>query len=55
MAAVDTAVSDREIKALIIACRGRTFMAGADITEFGSSPKPPGLPDVVMTMSESQS
>ena len=53
MAAIDTAISDHEIKALIIACRGRTFMAGADITEFGSSPKPPGLPDVVMAMSES--
>jgi len=53
MSAIDLAVNDDEIKALIIACRGRTFMAGADITEFGSSPKPPGLPEVVMAMSES--
>ena len=50
MSAIDLAVNDDEIKALIIACRGRTFMAGADITEFGSSPKPPGLPEVVMAM-----
>ena len=53
MDAINVAVNDDEIKALIIACRGRTFMAGADITEFGSSPKPPGLPEVVMAMSES--
>jgi len=53
MAAMEAAAEDDEIKALIIACRGRTFMAGADITEFGGGPKPPGLPDVVMALSKS--
>ena len=43
VSAVETAASDDSIKALVLACRGRTFMAGADITEFGSGPKPPSL------------
>ena len=53
MAAVETAAEDDEIQALVLACRGRTFMAGADITEFGSGPKPPGLGEVVDALSES--
>ncbi|MGI9219609.1 MAG: 3-hydroxyacyl-CoA dehydrogenase NAD-binding domain-containing protein [Woeseiaceae bacterium] len=53
MSALETAAGDDEIKALVIACRGRTFMAGADITEFGGPPKPPGLPDVVTALSKS--
>ena len=53
MAAVETAATDDEIEALVLACRGRTFMAGADITEFGGGPKPPGLGDVVNALSES--
>src|ERR1700748_3880948 len=34
---------DPEIKIGILACEGRTFMAGADITEFGKPPLSPGL------------
>ncbi len=34
---------DPEIKAGVLACAGRTFMAGADITEFGKPPQSPGL------------
>jgi 3-hydroxyacyl-CoA dehydrogenase len=34
---------DPEIKAGVLACAGRTFMAGADITEFGKPPLSPGL------------
>jgi 3-hydroxyacyl-CoA dehydrogenase len=34
---------DPEIKACVLACEGRTFMAGADITEFGKPPLSPGL------------
>ena len=37
----------------MLACRGRTFMAGADITEFGGGPKPPGLGEVIVALSES--
>ncbi|WBA87868.1 enoyl-CoA hydratase/isomerase family protein [Endozoicomonas sp. GU-1] len=32
---------------LIIICTGRTFFAGADISEFGKMPMEPSLPDVV--------
>nr|WP_145552215.1 3-hydroxyacyl-CoA dehydrogenase NAD-binding domain-containing protein [Variovorax boronicumulans] len=31
------------IKALVLVCDGRTFLAGADITEFGKPPKAPSL------------
>lgn len=39
--------ADDSVKAIVIACAGRTFIAGADIREFGSAPKEPHLPDVV--------
>src|ERR1700730_2938807 len=38
---------DPEIKAGVLACEGRTFMAGADITEFGQPPKSPSLHDAI--------
>jgi|TARA_B100000959_G_scaffold272475_1_gene321834 3-hydroxyacyl-CoA dehydrogenase len=34
-------------KAIVLRCEGRTFIAGADITEFGKPPKDPGLPIVL--------
>ncbi|MFC4347046.1 3-hydroxyacyl-CoA dehydrogenase NAD-binding domain-containing protein [Kordiimonas lipolytica] len=39
--------SDDSVDAIVIACAGRTFIAGADIREFGAPPKEPHLPDVV--------
>jgi 3-hydroxyacyl-CoA dehydrogenase len=39
--------ADSAIQAVVIACTGRTFMAGADITEFSGPPKAPGLPEVI--------
>ena len=33
-------------KAVLILCEGRTFIAGADITEFGKPPAEPWLPEV---------
>tara|TARA_R110002096_G_scaffold433579_2_gene652571 strand:+ start:30492 stop:32546 length:2055 start_codon:yes stop_codon:yes gene_type:complete len=36
-----------KIDAIIIHCAGRTFMAGADIKEFGKPPLEPHLPNVV--------
>ncbi|MBV9202675.1 MAG: enoyl-CoA hydratase/isomerase family protein [Alphaproteobacteria bacterium] len=38
---------DNRVKAVVIACAGRTFFAGADITEFGKPPQPPSLHDVI--------
>jgi 3-hydroxyacyl-CoA dehydrogenase len=40
---VKTAMEDDSVKAVVIACAGRTFIAGADITEFGKPPQEPGL------------
>ena len=39
--------SNDEIRAIILICEGRTFIAGADIREFGGRPKAPHLPDVI--------
>ena len=47
MAALEEAKGDDGVKALVIACAGRTFFAGADITEFGKPPVLPWLPEVV--------
>ncbi|WNG46091.1 3-hydroxyacyl-CoA dehydrogenase [Archangium minus] len=41
------AEADSAIKVLVIACAGRTFMAGADITEFSGPPRLPSLPEVI--------
>jgi len=35
--------SDAAVQAVVIACAGRTFIAGADITEFGKPPTEPSL------------
>lgn len=46
-AGIEEALSDNSVEAVVIRCDGRTFFAGADITEFGKPPVPPGLPDVI--------
>jgi 3-hydroxyacyl-CoA dehydrogenase len=40
-------------KAVLIICDGRTFIAGADITEFGKPPREPHLPDLCNTIEAS--
>ena len=47
MAALDEALSDNDAKAIVVACDGRTFHAGADISEFGKPPQPPFLGEVI--------
>ncbi len=44
---VKSAAADPEVKAIVLTCAGRTFIAGADITEFGKPPQPPGLGEVI--------
>jgi 3-hydroxyacyl-CoA dehydrogenase len=46
LSTVQQASNDREVSAIVLACAGRTFIAGADITEFGKPPAPPSF-DVV--------
>jgi 3-hydroxyacyl-CoA dehydrogenase len=40
---VDKALADAEVKSIVLWCKGRTFIAGADITEFGKPLQPPDL------------
>lgn len=44
--AVTTAQDDAS-EAIVLHCEGRTFIAGADITEFGKPPMEPGLTEVL--------
>ena len=39
--------SDAAVQAVVITCAGRTFIAGADITEFGKPPTEPSLHSVL--------
>jgi 3-hydroxyacyl-CoA dehydrogenase len=45
--AMQKADADAAVKAVVLICEGRTFHAGADITEFGKPPVSPWLPEVV--------
>ena len=45
--ALEQARDDGMVNAVVIACAGRTFFAGADITEFGKPPQAPSLHDVI--------
>jgi len=40
---VGKAIADPEVGAIVVICEGRTFFAGADITEFGKPPVEPTL------------
>ena len=43
---ITEARDDGETEAIVIICEGRTFIAGADISEFGKEPKGPSLFEV---------
>ena len=46
-------VADQDAKAAILICAGRTFIAGADITEFDKPRQDPWLPEVIEEMEAS--
>ena len=50
---IKAAVADPAIKGIVLTCAGRTFIAGADITEFGKPPKSPGLNEVLAEIENS--
>ncbi|VAV93370.1 Enoyl-CoA hydratase / 3-hydroxyacyl-CoA dehydrogenase / 3-hydroxybutyryl-CoA epimerase, partial [hydrothermal vent metagenome] len=50
---INAALSDDEIEAVVIRCEGRTFFAGADITEFGKPMQGPNLGEVIDRMEAS--
>ena len=41
---------DDTVKAIVLSCAGRTFVAGADIKEFGQPPRAPELREVIATL-----
>ncbi|MCA8865342.1 MULTISPECIES: enoyl-CoA hydratase/isomerase family protein [unclassified Halomonas] len=45
--ALEEGIADADAKALVVLADGRTFIAGADIREFGKPPQAPLLPDVI--------
>lgn len=52
--AVATLDADPAVKAVVLICAGRTFIAGADVTEFGKPPMEPHLPDLVARIEGAQ-
>ncbi len=51
--AISAAQTD-ESKAIVLLCEGRTFIAGADITEFGKPPVEPFLGDLLNAIEDSK-
>lgn len=47
------AIDNSAVKAVLLICAGRTFIAGADITEFGKPPQSPSLYDVEASIENS--
>ena len=45
--ALDQGLADADARALVLMAEGRTFIAGADIREFGQPPRQPILPEVI--------
>ncbi|WP_374302286.1 3-hydroxyacyl-CoA dehydrogenase NAD-binding domain-containing protein [Paracoccus sp. (in: a-proteobacteria)] len=45
---------DNDAQIAVLSCAGRTFIAGADISEFGKPPVAPFLPDVVALIEASE-
>jgi len=52
--ALQRAHADDGVKAVVIVCAGRTFFAGADITEFGKPPQPPSLHEIIAAIEAMQ-
>ncbi|MBN44703.1 MAG: 3-hydroxyacyl-CoA dehydrogenase [Rhodobiaceae bacterium] len=50
---IKKAIENIDIQAIVIICEGRTFIAGADISEFGKEPKGPSLFEVQDIMENS--
>jgi 3-hydroxyacyl-CoA dehydrogenase len=44
---ITQAIAEAGVGVIVIVCAGRTFIAGADITEFGKPPREPGLHGVL--------
>jgi 3-hydroxyacyl-CoA dehydrogenase len=47
LAAAERLDADPAVRGVVLSCRGRTFIAGGDVTEFDRPPQEPHLPDLV--------
>ncbi|MEM5502722.1 3-hydroxyacyl-CoA dehydrogenase NAD-binding domain-containing protein [Ahrensia kielensis] len=54
VSAIQETDANTNVRAVILICSGSTFMAGADIKEFGKPAVPPLLPDVVAALEAAQ-
>lgn len=50
MRAFESLRDDASVAGIVVACAGRTFVAGADITEFGKPMQRPDLRDLIATL-----
>lgn len=50
--ALDTALADDAVRAIVLCCAGDNFCAGADIREFDLPPQPPHLSDVIQRFAD---
>ena len=48
--AAEAAAADPSVRGVVVTAEGRTFIAGADITEFGKPPVPPSLPEAIAAL-----
>ncbi len=52
VAALDEVITDKTVRAIVLACARKTFCAGADIREFDLPPQPPHLTDVIQRIED---
>jgi len=52
MDAIQATENDANIRAVVLVCKGRTFIAGADVREFNQPPREPHLPDVIHALEQ---
>ncbi len=50
---IEAANADDSVSSIVLVCAGRTFIAGADITEFGKPPQEPNLNAVISAIEDS--
>ncbi|MGY4334744.1 enoyl-CoA hydratase/carnithine racemase [Bradyrhizobium sp. LB7.2] len=50
---INLAIADPGVKVIVLTCAGRTFIAGADITEFGKPSQPPTWDELLETIESS--
>ena len=53
-AGFEKARADAAFKAIVLACRGKTFIAGADIREFGKKAEGASLPEMLHAIEQSE-